>query len=472
MTMSDSTPFDITIIGSGPAGYIAAIKSAHLGFKTALIEKSPYLGGTCLNVGCIPSKALLHSSEVYHTLNHNASKHGIQASSLSVDIPTMMQKKDKTVQQLRLGIEHLMKKNKIQVFQGTASFKSATEISIRKNSGEKEAEEIRSKKIIIATGSKPKEIPSLPIDGENIVTSDHAIAFTEIPKKLAVVGAGAIGLELGSVWSRLGAEVDVIEFLPQILAGYDKDIADQSQKIFKKQGMNIHLNTKVSDCKIAAQKVELKLESNGKTECLEADKVLVAIGRVPNTDQLNLDAIGLKTDPQGRISVNQNYQTEIKSIYAIGDVIDGPMLAHKAEEEAIACIELIANQAGHVNYQVIPNVVYTEPEIASVGLTEAQAKEQNLAIKVGKFNLSANGRAIASDATDGTVKIIADAKSDRLLGIQLIAKGGSEMISACIAHMEYGGSSEDIARTIHAHPTLSESIKEAAMNVYDRAIHS
>lgn len=470
--MSDSTPFDITIIGSGPAGYVAAIKSAHLGFKTALIEKSPYLGGTCLNVGCIPSKALLHSSEVYHTLNHNASKHGIQASSLSVDIPTMMQKKDKTVQQLRLGIEHLMKKNKIQVFQGTASFKSATELSIRKNSGKKEAEVIRSKKIIIATGSKPKEIPSLPIDGENIVTSDHAIAFTEIPKKLAVVGAGAIGLELGSVWSRLGAEVDVIEFLPHILAGYDKDIADQSQKIFEKQGLNIHLNTKVSDCKIAAQKVVLKLESNGKTKSLEADKVLVAIGRVSNTDQLNLDAIGLKTDPQGRISVNQNYQTEINSIYAIGDVIDGPMLAHKAEEEAIACIELIANQAGHVNYQVIPNVVYTEPEIASVGLTETQAKEQNLAIKVGKFNLSANGRAIASDATDGTVKIIADAKSDRLLGIQLIAKGGSEMISACIAHMEYGGSSEDIARTIHAHPTLSESIKEAAMNVYDRAIHS
>ena len=289
---------------------------------------------------------------------------------------------------------------------------------------------------------------------------------------MAVVGAGAIGLELGSVWSRLGAEVDVIEFLPQILAGYDKDIADQSQKIFKKQGLNFHLNTKVSECTLGKNQVTLKLESNGKTSQLEADKVLVAIGRVPNTENLNLEAIGLKTDDQGRISVNQNYQTEIESIYAVGDVIDGPMLAHKAEEEAIACVELIANQAGHVNYKVIPNVVYTEPEIASVGITEAQAKEQNLAIKVGKFNLSANGRAIASDATDGSVKIIADANSDRLLGIQLIAKGGSEMISACIAHMEYGGSSEDIARTIHAHPTLSESIKEAAMNVYDRAIHS
>ena len=470
--MSDSTQFDITVIGSGPAGYVAAIKSAHLGFKTALIEKSANLGGTCLNVGCIPSKALLHSSEIYHTLNHNASLHGIKTSKLDVDIPTMMKKKDKTVQQLRIGIEHLMKKNKIKVFQGTASFKSVTELSIRKDSSKSEAEIISSKKIVIATGSKPKEIPSLPIDGENIVTSDHAIAFTEIPKKMAVVGAGAIGLELGSVWSRLGAEVDVIEFLPQILGGYDKDIADQSQKLFKKQGLNFHLNTKVSECSFGKNQVTLKLESNGKKSQLEADKVLVAIGRVPNTENLNVEAIGLKTDDQGRISVNQNYQTEIESIYAVGDVIDGPMLAHKAEEEAIACIELIANQAGHVNYKVIPNVVYTEPEIASVGITEAQAKEQNLAIKVGKFNLSANGRAIASDATDGSVKIIADANSDRLLGIQLIAKGGSEMISACIAHMEYGGSSEDIARTIHAHPTLSESIKEAAMNVYDRAIHS
>ena len=470
--MSDSTQFDITIIGSGPAGYIAAIKSAHLGFKTALIEKCQNLGGTCLNVGCIPSKALLHSSEIYHTLNRNASTHGIKASSLNVDIPVMMQKKDKTVQQLRLGIKHLMKKNKIIVFQGTASFKSTTELSIHDDKSDKEAVVINSKKIIIATGSKPKEIPSLPIDGENIVTSDHAIAFVDIPTKLAVVGAGAIGLELGSVWSRLGAKVDVIEFLPQILAGYDKDIADQSQKIFKKQGLNFHLNTKVTDCKTDIKQVVLKLESNGKTDSLEADKVLVAIGRVPNTENLNLEAIGLKTDPHGRITVNDNYQTEIDSIYAIGDVIEGPMLAHKAQEEAIACIELIANQAGHVNYEVIPNVVYTEPEIASVGLTEAKAKEQNLSIKIGKFNLSANGRAIASDATDGSIKIISDAKSDRILGIQLIAKGGSEMISACVAHMEYGGSSEDIARTIHAHPTLSESIKEAAMNVYDRAIHS
>jgi dihydrolipoamide dehydrogenase len=470
--MSDHTQFDITVIGSGPAGYIAAIKSAHLGFKTALIEKSANLGGTCLNVGCIPSKALLHSSEIYHTLNNNASQHGIETSNLNVDIPTMMQKKDKTVQQLRSGIEHLMKKNKIKVFQGTAAFKSTTELSIHNDSSKKDVEIISSKKIIIATGSKPKEIPSLPIDGENIVTSDHAIAFNEIPKKLAVVGAGAIGLELGSVWSRLGAQVDVIEFLPQILPGYDKDIADQSQKIFKKQGLNFHLNTKVTECKKDAKQVILTLESDGKTSTLEADKVLVAIGRVPNTENLNLEAIGLKPDSHGRIMVNQKYQTEIDSIYAIGDVIDGPMLAHKAQEEAVACIELIANQAGHVNYEVVPNVVYTEPEIASVGLTEAKAKEQNLAIKIGKFNLSANGRAIASDATDGSVKIISDAKSDRLLGIQLIAKGGSEMISACIAHMEYGGSSEDIARTIHAHPTLSESIKEAAMNVYDRAIHS
>lgn len=470
--MNESAQFDITIIGSGPAGYVAAIKSAHLGFKTALIEKHANLGGTCLNVGCIPSKALLHSSEIYHTLNHNASQHGIKASNVSVDIETMMQKKDSTVQQLRMGIEHLMKKNKIKVFHGTASFKSATELSVQKDPQSEETESVHSKKIIIATGSKPKEIPSLPIDGEYIVTSDQAIAFKKIPERLAVVGAGAIGLELGSVWSRLGAEVDIIEFLPQILAGYDKDIADQSQKIFKKQGLNFHLNTKVTECKKGKQEVSLSLESNGKQQTLEADKVLVAIGRVPNTENLNLGAIGLKTDTQGRITVNQNYQTEVDSVYAIGDVIDGPMLAHKAEEEAIACVELIANQAGHVNYQVIPNVVYTEPEIASVGLTEAKAKEQNLAIKIGKFNLSANGRAIASDATDGSVKIIADAKSDRLLGIQIIAKGGSEMISACIAHMEYGGSSEDIARTVHAHPTLSESIKEAAMNVYDRAIHS
>ena len=470
--MSDSTQFDITIIGSGPAGYIAAIKSAHLGFNTALIEKSQNLGGTCLNVGCIPSKALLHSSEIYHNLNHNASDHGIRTSGLNIDIPVMMKKKDKTVQLLRSGIQHLMKKNKIKVFQGTASFKSSTELLIVYNTDKRKDEVISSKKIIIATGSKPKEISTLPIDGENIVTSDHAIAFANIPTRLAVVGAGAIGLELGSVWSRLGAKVDVIEFLPQILAGYDKDIADQSQKIFKKQGLNFHLNTKVIGCETDKKQVVLELDSNGETSSLKADKVLVAIGRVPNTENLNLEAIGLKTDPNGRITVNDHYQTEIDSIYAIGDVIVGPMLAHKAQEEAIACIEIIANQAGYVNYEVIPNVVYTEPEIASAGLTEDKAIEQKLPIKIGKFNLSANGRAIASDSTDGIVKIISHAKSDRILGIQLIAKGGSEMINACVAHMEYGGSSEDVARTVHAHPTLSESIKEAAMNVYDRALHS
>ncbi|MFU8848352.1 MAG: dihydrolipoyl dehydrogenase [Opitutales bacterium] len=462
--------FDIAIIGSGPGGYVAAIKAAQLGFKTALIEKSKTLGGTCLNVGCIPSKALLHSSEMYHFAAHGAEAHGIDLSNLSISIEKLMAKKDKTVSQLCGGVAQLMKANKVAVYQGIGKLKGEGKIEIRSNKSE---EAIRAKHIIIATGSASVELPFLPFDGETVVSSTEAIAFDKVPEKMVVVGAGAIGLELGSVWSRLGAQVDVIEFLPVIAPTFDKDVSKMAERVFKKQGMQFHLSTKVTGIKKESGKHILTAENKkGEAVEFECDKVLVSVGRKPYTESLGLEAVGIETDEKGRIPVDGHFKTSVEGIYAIGDVIAGPMLAHKAEEEAVACVERIAGEAGHVNYDVIPNVIYTEPEISSVGLTEAEAKDKGYEIKVGKFNFMANGRAIAMDGTDGFAKVVADKATDRILGVQIIGKGSSEMIASAVAHMEYGGSSEDLGRTIHAHPTMSEAVKEAALAVDGKAIHS
>ena len=457
--------FDLVVIGSGPGGYVAAIRGAQLGLKTALVEKSKTLGGTCLNVGCIPSKALLHSTEMYHFAGHGAAAHGIDLTNLSISIEQLMAKKDKTVAQLCGGIQHLMKTNKIQVFTGLGVLEGDSKVRVQDTT-------LHAKHILIATGSTSIELPFLPYDGDTVVSSTGAIAFKEVPEKLAVIGAGAIGLELGSVWARLGAEVNVIEFLPTIAPTYDKDVSKMAERLLKKQGLNFHLKTKVTGLKKSKGKHILTAERAGKEVEFEVDKVLVAVGRKPYTDRLGLETVGITTDEKGRIPVDAHFKTSADGIYAIGDVIPGPMLAHKAEEEAVACVERIAGQAGHVNYDVIPNVIYTDPEIASVGLGDAAAKAQGYETKVGKFNFAGNGRAIASDATEGFAKVIADKKTDRILGVQIIGKGASELIASAVAHMEYGGSAEDLARTVHAHPTISEAIKEAALAVDGNALHS
>ena len=460
--------FDISVIGSGPAGYVAAIKAAQLGFKTALIEKEPHLGGTCLNVGCIPSKALLHSTEHFHFAAKKALNHGIKIEKLSADVPKMMKRKDGVVDQLRQGVAYLVKARKIKVFSGTASFQKDLSLVITGKSDPN----IHAKHTIIATGSTPIALPFIPQDGTTVVSSTEAIAWNTVPKKLLVVGAGAIGLELGSVWSRLGSDVTIIESLSQIGAGLDRDVSQLAQKIFTQQGLHFQLGTKVTGLEKKGKKTFLIADKNGEKLSLEADKILVSVGRKANTKDLGLDQIGLELDQKGRIPVDSSYQTKCSGIYAIGDVIAGPMLAHKAEEEAVAVVELIAGQAGHVDYKTIPNVFYTYPEIATVGINENEASALKTKVKVGKFPLAANGRAIATDSTDGMVKVISDANNDRLLGVQIIAANASEMIASAVTHITYGGSAEDVARTVHAHPTLSESIKEAALGVDKNAIHS
>ncbi|MEC9228025.1 MAG: dihydrolipoyl dehydrogenase [Verrucomicrobiota bacterium] len=462
--------FDLIVIGSGPGGYVAAIRGAQLGLQTAIVEKDPNLGGTCLNVGCIPSKALLHSTEMYHFAEHSASNHGIDLTNLSINVEKLMAKKNQVVSQLRGGVAHLMKSNRIKVFKGLGKLAGEQKVLVQNADT---SETLNAPHIIIATGSSVIELPFLPFDGEKVVSSNDAIEFENVPEKLVVVGAGAIGLELGSVWARLGSEVTVVESLPTIASSFDKDVSKMAERLFKKQGLQFLLKTKVTGIKNESSKTYLIAENQkGVTIELEADKILVAVGRKAHTTGLGLDVLGIKTDANGRIAVDEHFKTNAPGIYAIGDVIKGPMLAHKAEEEGVACVECIAGQAGHVNYGVIPNVIYTEPEIASVGISENTAKEQNIEVKVGKFNFIANGRAIASDSTDGFVKVIADKATDQLLGIQIIASSGSELIASAVAHMEYAGSAEDLARTIHAHPTKSEALKEAALAVDGNAIHN
>ena len=461
---------DLVVIGSGPGGYVAAIKAAQLGLKVALVEKDPTLGGTCLNVGCIPSKALLHSTETWRHVQH-AKHHGIVgAEKLSFDVPTMLANKDKVVAQLNKGVEFLVSKRGVEIVRGLGRLGKAGQVLVRGSAGERVLE---TKNILIATGSVPVELPFMKFDGETVISSDHGISLKAVPEKMVVVGAGAIGLELGSVWARLGAQVTVVEMLPAIGGpAYDADIAKAAQAAFEKQGIKFELGAKVTGVKKTAAGSALTAERDGKALEFPADKILVAVGRKANTTGLGAAEAGLKLDERGRVAIDAHYATNLPGVYAIGDVVVGPMLAHKAEEEGVAIAENLAGKHGHVNYGVIPGVIYTDPEVACVGLSEAEAKAKNLEVKVGKFQLQGNGRAIATDGTTGFIKVIADAKTDKVLGVQMVAKGASEMIAAACAHMEYGGSAEDIARTCFAHPTVSESFKEAAMAVSKSSIHS
>jgi dihydrolipoamide dehydrogenase len=461
---------DLVVIGSGPGGYVAAIKAAQLGLKVALVEKDPTLGGTCLNVGCIPSKALLHSTETWRHVHH-AKHHGIVgAEKLSFDVPTMLANKDKVVTQLNKGVEFLVTKRGVEIVRGLGRLGKPGQVLVRGAAGDRVLE---TKNILIATGSVPVELPFMKFDGETVISSDHGIALKSVPEKMVVVGAGAIGLELGSVWSRLGSQVTVVEMLPTIGGpAYDADIAKAAQAAFEKQGLKFELGAKVTGVKKTPGGSALTAERDGKALEFPADKILVAVGRKANTTGLGATEAGLKLDERGRVVIDAHFATNLPGVYAIGDVVVGPMLAHKAEEEGVAVAENLAGKHGHVNYGVIPGVIYTDPEVACVGLSEADAKAKNLEVKVGKFQLQGNGRAIASDGTTGFIKVIADAKTDKLLGVQMVAKGASEMIAAACAHMEYGGSAEDVARTCFAHPTVSESFKEAAMAVSKSSIHS
>ncbi|MEX0331644.1 MAG: dihydrolipoyl dehydrogenase [Puniceicoccaceae bacterium] len=460
--------FDVIVIGSGPGGYVCAIRCAQLGLRTAVVEKDPHLGGTCLNVGCIPSKALLHSTELYHEAQHGEA-HGLVFEKLQPDVGKLMERKTAVVNQLRKGVETLLSKRKIAVFEGMGRIASKGKVDVIP--GEGEPIQLEADNIVIATGSVPVTLPFIEMDGQRIVSSTEAIAFDSIPSSLLVIGAGAIGLEIGSVWSRLGSEVTFVEFLPTIAAGSDDDVSKLAERTFKKQGMSFHTSTKVTGCEIKGDQVAVTAEKKGKAVTFEAEKVLVAVGRKPFTENLGLEQVGIEPDDKGRIPVS-GFKTTVDGIWAIGDVIEGPMLAHKAEEDGVAVAELIAGKAGHADYSRVPNVIYTEPEIASVGMTERQAKESGIEYKVGTFPLLANGRAIAQAATSGMAKVIAAADDDRILGAAIVASGASEIIASLVAHMEYGGSAEDLAGTIHAHPTISESLKEAALAVDGRAIHS
>jgi len=461
--------FDLVVIGAGPGGYVCAFRAAQLGLKVALIDKRAALGGTCLNVGCIPSKALLHSTEQFVFAKDHAAAHGIKLGAVSIDLPVLLQKKDSVVTKLTGGVAALAKARKITVLTGAASFISANTVEVK---GEKETTQLTAKNIVIATGSAPVELPFLKFDGQTVVSSDEAIAFTAVPQKLVVVGGGAIGLELGSVWSRLGADVTVVEFLPKIIAAYDDDIVRNFARLLTKQGIKIETGAKVTGVKKNGAKTILTAERDGTPLEFPADKILVAVGRRPFTDGLGLEKTGITLDEKKRIKVDDHLRTSVPGVWAIGDVVAGPMLAHKAEEDGVAVAEWIAGKAGHINWNLVPAIVYTNPEVASVGLGEDGAKTRGIPVNVGKFNFAANGRAIAADATDGYVKIIADAKTDRIIGAQILGHGAGELISEVVTHMEYGGSAEDLGRTIHAHPTMSEAVKEAGLAVSKSALHA
>ncbi len=462
--------FDVIVIGGGPGGYVCAIRAAQLGLKTACIESRGTLGGTCLNVGCIPSKSLLNLSETYHKAQKNFNSQGIEFSGLKLNLDKMMANKNKSVQVLTKGIEFLFKKNKVTYIKGKGVLFSKNDVVVYE--GEKKIS-YKSKNIVIATGSSPASLPGMEIDEENIISSTGALALKEVPKNFIVIGGGYIGLEMGSVWSRLGSNVTVLEYLDHITPGMDKEISSEFMKILTKQGFKFKLNSKVSSVTNKSDQVEVTFTNNetSKEEKILADKVLVSVGRKPYTEGLNLTKMGIQKDKQGRIEVNEKLQTSINNIYAIGDVIQGPMLAHKAEEEGIAVAEIIAGQAGHVNYNVIPGVVYTSPEVAVVGKTEEQLKKENISYKVGKFPFLANSRAKVNNETDGFVKILADKKTDRVLGVHMIGPHSGDMIAEMALAMEFGASAEDIARTCHAHPTHTEAVKEAALAVDKRAIH-
>jgi len=460
--------YDLIVIGSGPGGYVGAIRAAQLGMKVAVVEKDKTLGGTCLNVGCIPSKALLESSEHYHAALHDLKKHGVQVGSVGLDLGTMMTRKDKVVVENNKGIEFLFKKNKIDWLKGLGKIKAPGSVEVRSSDGTTQTH--TTKNIMVATGSSPVELPSLKFDEKKIVSSTGALALTEVPSTLAVVGGGVIGLELGSVWARLGASVTLIEYAPQICSMMDQESIQVLVKCMQREGVKFMTSTKVTGSKLVGSQVELSYEDmkSNSTATLKADVVLVATGRRPYTDGLGCEEIGIKKDARGYIQVNSHFQTSVPGIYAIGDVIPGPMLAHKAEEEGVACAEFLAGHAGHVNYNTVPSVIYTHPEVASVGLTEEQCKAQGLDVNVGKFPFMANGRARAVGFTEGFAKIIADKKTDRILGGHIVGPRASELLGEIVVAMEFGGSSEDLARSFHSHPTLTEVIREAALAVEKR----
>jgi len=463
--------YDLIVIGTGPGGFVCAIRAAQLGLKTAVVEKDKTFGGTCLNVVCIPSKALLHASEMFEEAGHSFAKMGIGVGKPSLDLGAMMKFKDEAVDGNVKGVDYLLKKNKIDAVHGVGRIVAAGKVEVKAADGKTQT--LETKNIVIATGSDVARLRGVTIDEERIVSSDTAIALPDVPGRLVVVGAGVIGLELGSVWRRLGSQVTVVEFLDRILPGLDNEVGRQSQRLLERQGIKFKLSSKVTavDSKGPALKVSVEPAKGGAAETIEADVVLVAIGRVPNTDGLGLKEAGVTLDERGRIKTDAHFATNVKGIYAIGDVIAGPMLAHKAEDEGVAVAEILAGQAGHVNYDVIPNVVYTFPEIASVGKTEEELKAANIAYSAGKFPFTANGRAKANQQTDGFVKILADSRTDRVLGVHIVGADAGNMIAEAAVAMEFGASSEDIARTCHAHPTLPEAVKEAALAVTKRAIH-
>ncbi len=468
--MAQGGSYDLIVVGAGPGGYVCAIRAAQLGMKVACVESREALGGTCLNVGCIPSKALLESSHHYHNLAHNFADHGIHAEKIRFDLGEMLKRKDQVVDTITKGVDYLFSKNKVTWLKGWGTLSAKNQVTVRSASGENSSYEARH--VVVATGSAPIDLPIAPFDHKDIIDSTDALSLPTVPKHLVVIGAGVIGLEMGSVWSRLGAQVTFVEALPHILSNTDRGISQAMQKIMEKQGMKFHLKTSLVKAEVESPgQVKVTCQQGQENLFLEADKVLVAVGRRPFTKDLGLEALGIKTD-RSFITVDHRWQTNVEGVYAIGDVTPGPMLAHKAEEEGVACAEVLAGQKGHVNYGAIPNVVYTWPEVATIGLSEEECKEQNLQVKVGKFHYKANGRARAMNETDGLVKIIADKKTDKLLGFHIVGASAGEMIAEAAIAFEYGASSEDIARSVHAHPTLAEIMKEAALDVDNRALHS
>ncbi|MFY9770869.1 MAG: dihydrolipoyl dehydrogenase [Xanthobacteraceae bacterium] len=464
-------PYDLIVIGSGPGGYVCAIRAAQLGMKTAVVEKWATFGGTCLNIGCIPSKAMLNASELYEEAAHKFADMGIKVGTPAIDLAAMLKYKQGAVDGNVKGVDYLFKKNKIETFHGTGRIVAPGKVEVKNADGK--AQLLETKNIVIATGSDATRLNGIDFDEKRIVSSTGALELPAVPKKLLIVGAGIIGLELGSVWRRLGADVTIVEFLDHILPGIDSEVAKQFHRILQKQGIAVRLSSKVAGVDSSGKVLKVKVEpaAGGAAETLEADVVLVAIGRVPYTEGLGLEALGVKKDNRGRILVDPHFRTSVEGVYAIGDVIAGPMLAHKAEDEGVAVAEIIAGQAGHVNYDVIPNVVYTYPEIASVGKTEEELKAAGIAYNVGKFPFAANPRARVNLTTEGFVKILADAKTDRVLGVHILGPDAGNMIGEAAVAMEFGASSEDIARTCHAHPTLTEAIKESALAVAKRAIN-
>jgi len=459
-----SKQHDLIVIGAGPGGYVAAIRAAQLGLDVACVDEHEALGGTCLRVGCIPSKAMLESSERYEETRNGLKAHGVKASGVELDLKTMLQRKDRVVTTLTKGVASLFKKNKITTYTARARFTAARTLTLDDQDGT----QLQAERILIATGSRPATLPGVEFDGDRIVSSSGALSFDRVPEHLVVIGAGYIGLELGSVWRRLGAKVTVLEYLDRVLPGSDTEIADEAQKILKKQGLDIHLGTKVTGASVRKNKVTVESEGNDAIQC---DRVLIAVGRRPNTDDLGLDAIGVEPDEKCFIQVDERFATAAEGVYAIGDVIGGLMLAHKAEDEGVACAEWLASGHGHIDYDSIPSVVYTHPEIAAVGRHEQQLKDAGVEYRVGKFPFTANGRARTLNQTTGWIKVLADAETDRVLGVHMIGPRAGDLIAEAAVAMAYGASSEDIARACHAHPTLAETLKEAALAVDDRTIH-